>query len=439
VAAVPPAVGTPTGSVLFFDGAVQLGAGTIASPGVWTFTTNALSGGTHSDITAAYSGDADFMASGSAAIVQTVSRASSQASLNTSPNPVNAGAVITLTATIAAAPGGVGIPTGTVTFYDESTVIGTGTLNGGVATLTYSSLPAGTHSLSITYGGDTNFQGSTSAAVSQTVVASVSTTFAPSVTMATSGQPVTLSVTVFGGATQPNDGASIGFAALPVLPTPTGTVTFREGLMVLGTAAVDSQGVATLVIPSLPPGQAAITAAYSGDSMYASSVSNIAMVDVAAAKANGPTVALVQRYGSHRQASTIVIGFNDPLDAASAQSLSNYSLVGPAKKHGKAGSSIGIGSAVYNSATNTVTLTLSKPLKIRGAWTLTVNGSSAGGLKNTTGVLLDGAGNGQAGSNYVTTLNSNNLTGVTISLPKVIHAKVRELFHHIHTAVRKGH
>ncbi|MDR3733991.1 MAG: MBG domain-containing protein [Acidobacteriaceae bacterium] len=61
-AAISPLTsGSPSGTVLFFDGATQLGAGTIAA-GSATYTVASLSGGVH-HLTATYSGDANFTAS----------------------------------------------------------------------------------------------------------------------------------------------------------------------------------------------------------------------------------------------------------------------------------------------------------------------------------------------------------------------------------------
>ena len=53
-ATVSSSVGTPTGTVTFWDGTTQLGAGTLAS-GVATYATSALPVGAHA-ITAQYSG-----------------------------------------------------------------------------------------------------------------------------------------------------------------------------------------------------------------------------------------------------------------------------------------------------------------------------------------------------------------------------------------------
>ena len=86
---------------------------------------------------------------------------------NPSPTPFEA---VTLTATIAAVSPGAGTPTGTVTFFDGTTSLGTGTLNSsGVGTLTISSVPVGSYSITAQYSGDTNFTGSTSSALTAVV------------------------------------------------------------------------------------------------------------------------------------------------------------------------------------------------------------------------------------------------------------------------------
>jgi sugar lactone lactonase YvrE len=88
------------------------------------------------------------------------------ASVTSSANPVFALNPITLTATVSSPSG---TPTGTVTFLDGTTPLGTGTLASGVATLTTSSLAVGSHSITVAYGGDTNFPAATSGALTQVV------------------------------------------------------------------------------------------------------------------------------------------------------------------------------------------------------------------------------------------------------------------------------
>jgi hypothetical protein len=73
---------------------------------------------------------------------------------------------LTFTATLTA---NSGTPTGTATFYDGNTPLGTGSLNGGIAVYTTSALGAGSHSITATYSGDTNFNALTSAAISETI------------------------------------------------------------------------------------------------------------------------------------------------------------------------------------------------------------------------------------------------------------------------------
>jgi hypothetical protein len=84
------------------------------------------------------------------------------------PNPVASGAPFTIQGAVSAL-AGASIPTGTVTFYNGSSAIGTGSLNSaGVAALT-STLSTGTYSISAAYAGDVTHAASTSAAQSLTV------------------------------------------------------------------------------------------------------------------------------------------------------------------------------------------------------------------------------------------------------------------------------
>ena len=70
---------------------------------------------------------------------------------------------LTFTATVASLTSGT--PTGSVGFYEGQTMVGTGTLDNGVATFTTSSLPAGTATVSAQYSGDVNFTSSSSSPI----------------------------------------------------------------------------------------------------------------------------------------------------------------------------------------------------------------------------------------------------------------------------------
>jgi hypothetical protein len=132
------------------------------------------------------------------------------------------------TATVTASSGPT--PTGYVTFYNGSTSIGILALSGGVAKLNYSTLTAGTHSMTAVYAGSSTDATSTSPALSQVVNYDTTTTaLTTSPNPSTSGQTVTLTATVTPGN---------GVAA-------TGEVSFYSGTTLLGNVAL-SGGVATL-------------------------------------------------------------------------------------------------------------------------------------------------------------------------------------------------
>lgn len=166
-ATVASAGGTPAGTVNFKNGTTVMGSGTLNASGVATFTTNALTVGTHT-MTAVYVGNTNFVTSTSAPKTQSVTKASTTTALVSSKNPSTHGTAVTFTATIKPAFGGVS--TGTVTFKNGTTVLGTGTVNASnKASFTTSSLSVGTHTITATYQGDTHFKVSTSPAVKQVV------------------------------------------------------------------------------------------------------------------------------------------------------------------------------------------------------------------------------------------------------------------------------
>jgi hypothetical protein len=172
VGAVAPGAGTPTGMVTFKDGATTLGTGTL-SGGSTTFTPSrtALSAGIHS-ITAVYAGDTNFTANTSTGITQVVNKASTTTTMSSSRNPsVYSQLAPTFMAKVGAVAPGAGTPTGTVTFKDGTTTLGTGPLSGGSAPITPSTnaLSVGTHSITAVYPGDANFIGSASSVFTQTV------------------------------------------------------------------------------------------------------------------------------------------------------------------------------------------------------------------------------------------------------------------------------
>ena len=237
----------PAGTITFKDGAATLGTG-ILSGGVATYTTSALASGTHS-ITASYPGDANNTASVSAGLSQIVNKAVTVTSLISNLNPSIKGQTVQLTATIA---GGVN-PTGTVTFKDGATTLGTAVVTNGVAIYNSTALIAGSHSITANYPGDINNSASVSAALNQIVNKTATvTTLSSSLNPSIKGQSIKLTATITGGV------------------SPTGSVTFTEGATTLGTGTV-SNGVASYSTSALIAGTHSITATYSGDTNNAAS------------------------------------------------------------------------------------------------------------------------------------------------------------------------
>ncbi|HEX9015767.1 MAG TPA: Ig-like domain-containing protein, partial [Chloroflexota bacterium] len=173
-ATVTPASGTavPTGTLTFKNGAATLGTGTLDATGKATLPGVQFgTAGTYS-LTAVYAGDPNFTGSTSAAVSEVINPAqvATTTALVSSKNPALTSDTLTLTATVTPA-SGTAVPTGTLTFKNGASTLGTATLdNTGKATLTGVQFTTkGTYSLTAVYAGDTNFTGSTSSAVSEQV------------------------------------------------------------------------------------------------------------------------------------------------------------------------------------------------------------------------------------------------------------------------------
>jgi hypothetical protein len=251
-ATVSSSSGTPTGTVIFYDGSTSLGSAMLAS-GKASLSTSSLGAGSHS-VTAAYQGSSSFAASTSAALNQVVNGATTTTSLASSLNPSVYWQNVTFTAVVSS---GSGTPTGTVIFYDGSTSLGSATLVSGNASLSSSSLVAASHSITAAYQGSGAFGTSTSVPLNQ-IVGSATTTSAlsSSVNPARIKQDVTYTATVtseFGG-------------------TATGTVTFQDDGTFVNRALSGNQ--ATYTTSYSAGGLHSIIATYSGDANNAGSTSN---------------------------------------------------------------------------------------------------------------------------------------------------------------------
>ncbi len=154
-------IGTPTGTLQFFNGSTPLGSPVaLNANGQATLNIGALPIGSHS-FTAAYSGDTKTAPFTSLALVQQVNQSATSTALTTSVKPSGIGQPITLTATVSASAPGSGTATGSVTFRDGSTELATVALNSGTAE--YSFTPSSSQrNFTAAYNGSSDFANSVS-------------------------------------------------------------------------------------------------------------------------------------------------------------------------------------------------------------------------------------------------------------------------------------
>jgi hypothetical protein len=183
---------TPVGTITIYDSPTPVSGISSPGPGMQaiysapvvnnsaSFSLNTLTPGTH-NILACFAAPLDSLGypnmapSCSVSIPQVVAPLPpnlnpTQALLTSNANPSYFGQVVTFTSPVSTTGAFAAIPTGTVTFYDGATAIGTGTLDStGNASFTTSSLAIGSHSMTASYGGQGVFSPSVSAVYTQVV------------------------------------------------------------------------------------------------------------------------------------------------------------------------------------------------------------------------------------------------------------------------------
>jgi len=137
-------------TITFKDGAATIGTGVLAS-GQATFTTSALSMGSH-NIKAVYSGDAGFITS-SGGMTEKI-QSPTTTTLIASVNPSIAGKNVKFSVKVTSPNG---TPGSSVTFLVDSVAVGTKSLNAGAASVTTSALKPGTHSITAQFNGGPKF------------------------------------------------------------------------------------------------------------------------------------------------------------------------------------------------------------------------------------------------------------------------------------------
>lgn len=251
-----PLTGNPAGTVKFLDAGALLATVTPDATGTATYTTSALTAGTHT-ISSVYSGDALDATSSSSTVSVVVTNATTTTTLATSANPINAGATLTLTSTVT---GNGGTPTGTIAFHDGTTVLSSVALTStGTATYATAALTPGIHNLYAVYSGDTFDATSTSPTTAEQVVEATAVTLTSSANPSLLQDNVTLTVSVGNGT-----------ASIPA----TGVVTITDGGVTLGTVMLNASGTGTYTFVSPALGTHTLVANYPGDNQNAPGSSN---------------------------------------------------------------------------------------------------------------------------------------------------------------------
>ena len=244
----PAPTGSPLGTISFYDGETLLGSANLNSSGVASFSITTLSVGVHS-LTAVYSGNTGFAASTSSVVTETVTTVTATTTLLTgSPNPAYAGQSVTFTATVSPAPSGASA--GTVSFYNGSILLGTGSVNSsGVASVSSTTLPTGVLSITAVYSGDAELAASTSAVLTETVNTAYIVTAPLTPVPVAQGGSVEINVNV-----PPLGGAFDNLVTLSASGLPPGaTASFSPPAVTPGTA-----GAPTVMTIQLAPAAAAV-------------------------------------------------------------------------------------------------------------------------------------------------------------------------------------
>jgi hypothetical protein len=119
--------------------------------------------------------------------------------------------------------------------------------------------------------------------------------------------------------------------------------------------------------------------------------------------APAPQIVGVQRFGIHRQRSSIVLTFDQPMATGTSLGRRNFILQSrdsAGRFDGNPPQMIRIAAAVYDPATQSVRLFSARRLDPHREYLLTVNGNFAG-LSSSQGIVLDGNNDGVPGGNAV--------------------------------------
>ena len=255
-ATVTSSAGTPTGTVVFYNGTTSMGSASL-SGGIASLQAPGFHHGTY-PITAAYQGSSSFAGSTSPILYQVVHELvyATSTSLETSRTPILVGQSVTFFASVAARYDGSSPPDGELIYFSDNhgTDLGSVPMQGGSASVTTSALIAAKHTIIARYNGD-GVYGKSHGLLTQIVDKySSTTTLTSSVNPAVYGQPITYTITVASSA--------------PGGPTGVVNLTGVGSLPLVG-------GVATITKAEVRVGTHTLTAEYKGDDESSKSTSSV--------------------------------------------------------------------------------------------------------------------------------------------------------------------
>lgn len=255
-------------AVEFFDGGEKIGTGTLNADGTASYAWTPTTRGSHT-LMAKFPGTARANASESGQ--QTVDVAQVDAVSSTAIAAVTGaqvGKASTLEATVT--PAGAG---GAVVFKDGTEVLAQVAVNGaGKATYQWTPTSAGSHSIAAVFSGRDGVAGSTGTTTVDVAARPVDNTESATAIAAVNGAQVGVAQTISAQVSPGNAG---------------GTVTFKDGDTVIGTATLDGSGVASLSWTPTVEGQRVIRAEYSGAGSVNASTDSLSVSVAPAANGGG--------------------------------------------------------------------------------------------------------------------------------------------------------
>jgi hypothetical protein len=252
-----PGTGSLTGQVTVSDGTTSCTGG-ITGAGGGSCALAFPTAGTH-DLTATYSGDANFLESASSTLSHTVNKANTTiAVVPESPDPSLVGDPVTIQWNLTSS--GSAPLTGTVTLTvagGTETCSSPVSLGSGSCPITFDD--NGSRAITATYSGDGNYNGSNDSEP-HSVKGVTSTAVTSSINPSTVGQSVTLTAQV----TAVSGTANLG-----------GPVQFFDNGTLIGQANLNGSGAAAIQKNNFTGGDHPITAVYQGSSTFVGSTSDV--------------------------------------------------------------------------------------------------------------------------------------------------------------------